>query len=70
MPLIGAAVSPAWRHTGAFLGPSISAVYRRYPLPEQVRWWQQAGMTAVRTRVMSAGAGIVWSGRRRGPLDG
>jgi demethylmenaquinone methyltransferase/2-methoxy-6-polyprenyl-1,4-benzoquinol methylase len=69
MPLIGTAVSPAWRHTGAFLGPSISAFYRRYPLPEQVRWWQQAGMTGVRTRVMSAGAGIVWSGRRRGPLD-
>jgi demethylmenaquinone methyltransferase/2-methoxy-6-polyprenyl-1,4-benzoquinol methylase len=69
MPLIGAAVSPAWRHTGAFLGPSISAFYRRYPLAEQVRWWQQAGMTGVRTRVMSAGAGIVFSGRRRGPLD-
>jgi demethylmenaquinone methyltransferase / 2-methoxy-6-polyprenyl-1,4-benzoquinol methylase len=69
MPLIGAAVSPAWRHTGSFLGPSISAFYRRYPLPEQVRWWQQAGMTGVRTRVMSAGAGVVFSARRRGPLD-
>jgi demethylmenaquinone methyltransferase / 2-methoxy-6-polyprenyl-1,4-benzoquinol methylase len=70
MPLIGAAVSPAWRSTGAFLGPSISTFYRRYPLAEQVRWWHQAGMTAVHTRVMSSGAGIVWSGRRRGPLDG
>jgi hypothetical protein len=36
---------------------------------EQVRWWQQAGMTAVRTRVMSAGAGIVFAARKRGPLD-
>ena len=70
MPLIGAAVSPAWRYAGRFLGPSISGFYRRYPLAEQVRWWQQAGMTAVRTRLMSAGAGVMFSGRRRGPLDG
>jgi demethylmenaquinone methyltransferase / 2-methoxy-6-polyprenyl-1,4-benzoquinol methylase len=70
MPLVGAAASPAWRHTGRFLGPSISEFYRLYPLPEQVRWWQQAGLTGVRTRVMSAGAGIVFTARRRGPLDG
>lgn len=69
MPLVGAAASSAWRHTGRFLGPSISEFYRRYPLPEQVRWWQQAGLTGVRTRVMSAGAGIVFSGRRPGSLD-
>ena len=69
MPLIGAAVSPAWRQTGRFLGRSISGFYRRYPLPEQVRWWQQAGMTAVRTTIMSGGAGVVFAGRRRGPLD-
>ncbi len=69
MPLLGAAVSPAWRATGRFLGPSISAFYATYPLAEQVRWWQQAGMTSVRTRVMSAGAGIVFSARKRGPLD-
>jgi demethylmenaquinone methyltransferase / 2-methoxy-6-polyprenyl-1,4-benzoquinol methylase len=69
MPAIGAAVSPEWRHTGRFLGPSITAFYRRYPLPEQVRWWQRAGMTAVRTRAMSAGAGIVFVARKRGPLD-
>ena len=70
MPLVGAAASPAWRYTGRFLGRSISEFYRRYPLPEQVLWWQQAGLTAVRTRVMSAGAGIVFTAHRRGPLDG
>jgi demethylmenaquinone methyltransferase / 2-methoxy-6-polyprenyl-1,4-benzoquinol methylase len=70
MPVLGAAASPAWRHTGRFLGPSISAFYATYPVAEQVRWWQQAGMTAVRTRVMSAGAGIVFAARKRGPLDG
>ncbi len=62
MPLIGAAVSPAWRHTGRFLGRSISGFYRRNPLPEQIRWWQAAGLRHVRSRVMSVGAGIViWS---------
>ena len=69
MPLIGAAISPAWRHTGRFLGPSISGFYAAYPMAEQVRWWQRAGMTAVRTRVLSAGAGVVFSARRRGRLD-
>jgi demethylmenaquinone methyltransferase/2-methoxy-6-polyprenyl-1,4-benzoquinol methylase len=59
MPLLGAAVSPAWRHTGRFLGPSVSAFYERYPLAEQIRWWQAAGLRHVRSRVMSLGAGIV-----------
>jgi demethylmenaquinone methyltransferase / 2-methoxy-6-polyprenyl-1,4-benzoquinol methylase len=59
LPLAGAAVSAAWRHTGRFLGPSISRFYERYPLPEQVRWWQAAGLRHVRSRSMSLGAGIV-----------
>ena len=60
MPLVGSVVSPAWRYTGRFLGPSISGFYDRYPLPEQVRWWQAAGLRHVRTRVMSLGAGIIF----------
>ena len=67
MPLIGAVVSPAWRHTGRFLGPSISAFYDRAPLPEQVRWWQAAGLRHVRTRVMSLGVGIVIWAVKDGP---
>jgi len=67
MPLVGMLVSPAWRHTGRFLGPSISGFYRRYPLPEQVRWWQAAGLRHVRTRVMSLGAGIVMWAVKGGP---
>jgi len=67
MPLVGAAVSPAWRHTGRFLGPSITGFYRRYPLPEQVRWWHAAGLRHVRTRVMSLGAGIVIWAVKGGP---
>jgi demethylmenaquinone methyltransferase/2-methoxy-6-polyprenyl-1,4-benzoquinol methylase len=67
MPVLGALVSPAWRHTGRFLGPSISGFYRRSPLPEQVRWWQAAGLRHVRTRTMSLGAGIVIWAVKDGP---
>jgi hypothetical protein len=62
LPAIGATVSPAWRETGAFLGPSIERFVERAPLPEQARWWQEAGLRNVRSRVMSLGAGVVWSG--------
>ena len=67
MPVVGAVVSPAWRYTGRFLGPSISGFYDRYPLPEQVRWWQASGLRHVRTRVMSLGAGIVIWAVKDGP---
>jgi demethylmenaquinone methyltransferase/2-methoxy-6-polyprenyl-1,4-benzoquinol methylase len=67
MPVVGAVVSPAWRHTGRFLGPSITGFYRRHPLAEQVRWWQVAGLRHVRTRVMSLGAGIVIWAVKGGP---
>ena len=66
LPAIGAAVSPAWRETGAFLGPSIERFVERAPLPEQARWWQEAGLRHVRSRVMSLGAGVVWSGVKAG----
>ena len=69
MPAVGAAVSPAWRHTGAFLGPSISRFYREAPLPEQIRWWQAAGLRHVRSRAMSLGGGIVIWAVKAGPLD-
>ena len=67
MPLVGAIVSPAWRYTGRFLGPSISGFYDRYPFPEQIRWWQAAGLRHVRTRVMSLGAGVVIWAVKDGP---
>jgi demethylmenaquinone methyltransferase/2-methoxy-6-polyprenyl-1,4-benzoquinol methylase len=62
MPSIGALVSPEWRATGAFLGPSISRFYADHPLSDQARWWHGAGLRKVRSRVMSLGAGVVWSG--------
>jgi demethylmenaquinone methyltransferase/2-methoxy-6-polyprenyl-1,4-benzoquinol methylase len=69
MPLIGWAASPAWRYTGRFLGPNISRFYGTYPLPEQIRWWQAAGLRHVRSRVMSLGGGIVIWAVKAGPLD-
>jgi demethylmenaquinone methyltransferase/2-methoxy-6-polyprenyl-1,4-benzoquinol methylase len=70
MPLIGWAASPAWYRAGRFLGPSISGFTRRYPLPVQVRWWQEAGMRRVRTRLLSSGAAVVtWAAKTNPLLD-
>lgn len=70
LPGVGWAVSPAWFRTGRFLGPSVWEFERRFPLPVQVRWWQQAGMRRVRTRVMGTGAGVVtWAVKRTAVTD-
>jgi demethylmenaquinone methyltransferase/2-methoxy-6-polyprenyl-1,4-benzoquinol methylase len=64
MPTVGRLVSPGWRRVGAFLGPSIEAFWRRYPLETQRRWWADAGMSPMRWRRMSLGGGIVsWAVR-------
>jgi demethylmenaquinone methyltransferase/2-methoxy-6-polyprenyl-1,4-benzoquinol methylase len=59
LPTIGAAVSPAWARTGAFLGPSISSFVEENPLPTIVRWFQDAGIRHVRTRTFLLGTWIV-----------
>ena len=59
MPAAGWLVSPAWYRTGRFLGPNISEFTSRYPLPVQVRWWQEAGMRRVRTKLLSNGTAVV-----------
>ena len=59
MPLIGGTVSNAWYRTGRFLGPSITEFYRRYPLAEQVRLWQEAGVRRIRSKRLSFGAAVV-----------
>jgi demethylmenaquinone methyltransferase/2-methoxy-6-polyprenyl-1,4-benzoquinol methylase len=55
---------PAWWRVGRFLGPNISAHYRKYPVDWTVSAWQKAGMTDVRTRIMSLGGGLVMWGTR------
>jgi demethylmenaquinone methyltransferase/2-methoxy-6-polyprenyl-1,4-benzoquinol methylase len=55
-----------WFEVGRFLGPNISAHYRRYPVTWTVDAWRQAGFDNVGVRVMSLGGGLVMWGTRRG----
>jgi demethylmenaquinone methyltransferase/2-methoxy-6-polyprenyl-1,4-benzoquinol methylase len=68
LPLLGASVSNAWYRTGRFLGPSISDFYRRYPIPVQVRMWQEAGIRRIRTMRMTFGSAVVTWGIKANPL--
>jgi demethylmenaquinone methyltransferase/2-methoxy-6-polyprenyl-1,4-benzoquinol methylase len=68
MPAIGAAMSGAWYRTGRFLGPSIEDFVSRYPLPVQVRMWQQAGLRRVRTTLPAMGTAVVMWAVKRSPL--
>ena len=61
LPLAGAAVSPAWRDVGRFLGPSIRNFHAHVSLEEL---WRAAGIVDVRTRRLSVGGGIVVWGTR------
>jgi demethylmenaquinone methyltransferase/2-methoxy-6-polyprenyl-1,4-benzoquinol methylase len=54
-----------WYEVGRFLGPNISAHYRRYPLSWTVEAWREAGLHDVGVRRMSLGGGLVMWGRRR-----
>lgn len=53
-----------WAAVGRFLGPSISAYYRRYPLAWTVDAWRSAGLEDVTVRRMSLGGGVVMWGRK------
>ena len=53
-----------WYEVGRFLGPNISAHYRRYPLAWHVQAWRDAGFVDVRVRLMSLGGGLVMWARR------
>lgn len=55
-----------WFGVGRFLGPNISAHYRRYPLDWTVDAWGRAGLVDVGVRPMSLGGGLVMWGRRSG----
>jgi demethylmenaquinone methyltransferase/2-methoxy-6-polyprenyl-1,4-benzoquinol methylase len=56
----------AWLEVGRFLGPSISAHYRRYSVSRTVEAWREAGLIEVQVRRMSLGGGLVMRGRRAG----
>jgi hypothetical protein len=55
---------------GRFLGPNITAHYRRHPVPTIVTAWESAGLVDVGTRPMSFGAGLVmWATKAADPGD-
>ncbi len=54
----------AWFEVGRFLGPNISAHYRRYPVGWTIDAWRRAGFTDVGVRRMSLGGGLIMWGRR------
>lgn len=54
----------AWFEVGRFLGPNISAHYRRYPVGWTIEAWRRAGFTDVGVRRMSLGGGLIMWGRR------
>lgn len=54
-----------WYEVGRFLGPSIAAHYRSYPVHWMQDAWRAAGIEAIGSRSMSLGGGLVTWGRRR-----
>ncbi len=67
LPLGGAITGGAeWFRVGRFLGPNISAHYRRYPVDWTVDAWHDAGLVDVQVRAMSLGGGLVMWGRKAG----
>jgi demethylmenaquinone methyltransferase/2-methoxy-6-polyprenyl-1,4-benzoquinol methylase len=66
LPALGRIASRDWQRVGSFLGPSIEAFYRRFPLERQLGIWDEVGIGDVHWRPMSLGGGIVIRGTRRG----
>jgi len=66
LPVAGFALGGrAWWDVGRFLGPNISAHYRRLPLRRLVEAFEAAGMIGVEHRLMSLGGGVVTWGIKR-----
>ena len=62
IPIVGRLLSPAWREVGSFLGPSISAFYRKHTLKDLRLMWQTAGFVDVHTKLLSLGGAVVMWG--------
>ena len=70
LPVLGGLTGGrAWYEVGRFLGPSISAHYRRYPLDAHVAAWRAAGLTGVGVQLMSMGGGLIMWGSKTGAED-
>ena len=66
LPALGRLVSKDWYEVGRFLGPSISDLYERYPLPRLRELWLEAGIRSVEVRIMSFGGVVMWGVRSGG----
>jgi demethylmenaquinone methyltransferase / 2-methoxy-6-polyprenyl-1,4-benzoquinol methylase len=65
LPVAGLALGGReWFRVGRFLGPSISAHYRTYPVGWMRDSWQSAGITGITVRRMSLGSGLVMWGTK------
>jgi demethylmenaquinone methyltransferase / 2-methoxy-6-polyprenyl-1,4-benzoquinol methylase len=64
LPVAASVGGRNWIAVGRFLGPNISAHYRRYPLGWTVQAWRDAGMTDVAVCEMSLGGGLVMWGTK------
>ncbi|MDA8026479.1 MAG: class I SAM-dependent methyltransferase [Actinomycetota bacterium] len=53
-----------WFEVGRFLGPNISQHYRNYSVPWTVSAWNKAGISGVKTKLMSVGGGLVMWGAK------
>jgi demethylmenaquinone methyltransferase/2-methoxy-6-polyprenyl-1,4-benzoquinol methylase len=65
LPLLGRAISPGWHEVGRFLGGSIRDFDARWPLPELLTAFREAGLEDVAARRLSLGGCVVVWGRRR-----
>lgn len=67
LPGAGRAIGSGWHEVGAFLGPSITGFYDRWPLPSLGEAWREAGVEDVRWQTLSLGGGVVtWGVRSAG----
>jgi demethylmenaquinone methyltransferase / 2-methoxy-6-polyprenyl-1,4-benzoquinol methylase len=65
LPVLGRAISPGWREVGRFLGRSIREYHERWPLPELLSAFRDAGFEGLSARRLSLGGCLVVWGRRR-----
>jgi demethylmenaquinone methyltransferase / 2-methoxy-6-polyprenyl-1,4-benzoquinol methylase len=65
LPGAGRLIGNGWHEVGAFLHPSITGYYERWPLPRLLAAWRDAGIEDVQAKRLSLGGGIVTWGRRK-----
>ena len=66
LPVAGALVSRGWRNVGAFLGPSISHLYRSYNEDNLRELWLRQGILDVQVKRLSFGGAVVMWGTKAG----